>query len=263
MLESLILGMLQGISEWLPVSSEGILFLIKNNFFQDGSLENILKQSLFLHLGTFFAVLVYLRKDVLVLLKSFFSKSDNSYENKKIVNFLILATLISGFIGFFFMQFLLELDYLLDITGKTINLIIGFLLLITAFLQFKSSKAGQRKSNDLNYKDGILLGFMQGLAVLPGLSRSGLTVSGLLLRKFDEYYALKLSFLMSMPIVLAGNIFLNLNSFMFSWVSLIGFLSAFIFGLLTIDILLKIAKKINFGYFVLAFGILLILSVLV
>ena len=92
--------------------------------------------------------------------------------------------------------------------------------------------------------DGVLLGVAQGLAALPGLSRSGLTVSVLLLRKFDGATALKLSFLVSLPIVLFGNLFLNLNDFAFSAEALVGLFFSFLFGILTIDLLLKAAKKI-------------------
>jgi len=98
---------------------------------------------------------------------------------------------------------------------------------------------------------------------LPGLCRSGFTVSALLLRLFDVQDALKLSFFMSLPIVLAGNIILNFNDLIFSNELIWGLIFSFIFGLLTIDLLLKIAKRINFGYFVLIFGLLLLGSVFV
>jgi undecaprenyl-diphosphatase len=99
------------------------------------------------------------------------------------------------------------------------------------------------------------------LAVLPGLSRSGLTISALLLRKFDNASALKLSFLMSLPVVLGGNIVLNFKYFTFSTELLLGLIFSFIFGLLTISLLLKIARKVNFGWFVLIFGVVMIISI--
>jgi len=115
---------------------------------------------------------------------------------------------------------------------------------------------------NLTWTDGIILGIAQGFAALPGLSRSGLTVSALLLRKFDNALSLRLSFLMSLPIVLAGNILLNFNELTWSKGTFWSLLFSFLFGLLTIHFLLKIAKKINFGLFVLFFGILTILSTL-
>jgi len=138
----------------------------------------------------------------------------------------------------------------------------GVLILITAFFLIKAKKIkGERKVIQNN--DSILLGVLQGIAVLPGLSRSGLTVSGLLLRKFDDETALRLSFLMSIPIVLAGNIVLNLNKFSFDGYSLLSLFFSFVFGLLTIDLLLRFARKINFGWFVFIFGMMTILATLV
>jgi len=130
-----------------------------------------------------------------------------------------------------------------------------------AFLELNTKKkGGYRTVRDLKMIDGVLLGIVQGFATLPGFSRSGLTVSALLLCKLDKTYALKLSFLMSLPIVLGGNLVFNFNAFALSVEALVGLFFSFIFGLATIHLLLKIAQKVNFGYFVLFFGILTILS---
>ena len=137
------------------------------------------------------------------------------------------------------------------------------LLLTTGILQIKAKKKEEKKMVDAGNKDGVLLGLVQSFASLPGLSRSGLTVSVLLLRKFRSEAALKLSFLMSLPIVLGGNIILNLDKFNFSLESFSGLLFSFVFGLLTIKLLLKTARKINFGWFVLFFGIIVIISIFV
>jgi undecaprenyl-diphosphatase len=146
-----------------------------------------------------------------------------------------------------------------EVFTKYINLIIGVLLLITAYLLIKAKRGGERTDESLKISDGVILGLTQTFASLPGLSRSGLTVSALLLRKFNSESAIKLSFLMSLPIVLAGNIVLNLGEFSLSINSFLALLFSFAFGFLTINILLKVAKKINFGYFVLVFGVLMIL----
>jgi undecaprenyl-diphosphatase len=128
-------------------------------------------------------------------------------------------------------------------------------------MQIISSKGGEKKIADLNLKEASLLGFMQGLSVLPGVSRSGITVSTLLLRKFDKTSSLVVSFLMSLPIVLAGNIALNWSNFTsITLPLLLGLVFSFLFGILTIDVLIKSSRKINFGYFVLVFAILTILS---
>ena len=275
MLEQIILGIIQGITEWLPISSEGVIVLVAKNFFDEQALEIIIKQALFLHLGTFLAALIYFRKDVWSLLSCFTglfcrcpncnvrTPSINDQEIQKIFKFLVIATLISGFFCFILFKIFSGFEEQLDLSTKAITLIIGLLLLITGGLQIKARTGQHKKASELNNKDGLLLGFMQGLSVLPGLSRSGLTISTLLLRKFDETFALKLSFLMSLPIVLGGNIILNLNCLEFSLEMLLGLIFSFVFGLITIDLLLKLAKKINFGYFILIFAALVLASVFI
>ncbi len=275
MLEQVILGAIQGVAEWLPVSSEGVLILAQTRFFGGQSMEQLVRQALFLHLGTFLAALIYFRKDVWLLIRVLFrSRTSQNPEatplgmrsvtsKNLILRFLIVATLISGFLGFVFIRVFIGLEEELRLSSKAITLVIALLLLITGLLQIKSKRGGYKKAGQLSNKDGLLIGFVQGLAALPGLSRSGLTVSTLLLRKFDSQTSLKLSFLMSLPIVLGGNIILNFKFGMFSFEAICGLLSSFIFGLLTISLLLKLARKINFGYFVLIFGILVIVSVFV
>jgi undecaprenyl-diphosphatase len=258
--EQVILGVVQGIAEWLPVSSEGMIFLIKNNFFPGTSLDNVVKQALFLHLGTFFAALVYLRKDVWRLTKSLFKYPHAKPGDKKVINFLVIATLISGILGLILIKYLVPAIEMF--TTRMINAGIGVLLLLTAFLQIKS-RGGRKANPNINHTDSASLGIAQGLSVLPGLSRSGLTVSTLLLRKFDKTAALRLSFLLSLPIVLIGNIVLNFRDFALISGMIYGMLLSFVFGLLTIHALIKISEKVNFGYFVGGFGILMIVAGLI
>lgn len=263
MLESFILGTIQGIAEWLPVSSEGLIFLVKANFFNFGeTIREITELVLWLHLGTFLAALVYFRKEVWVLSRALFKFKSATENNQRILIFLIISTLVSGILGAILLLSLTYLEGFLTLSAKVLTLAIGILLLVTAGLQFRARGGGLKKADGIKGKDGVILGLAQGLAVLPGLSRSGLTVSVLLLRKFKEDTALKLSFLMSMPIVLGGNIILNMDKLSLNLESLVGLLASFIFGYLTIDVLLRVAKKINFAWFVLGFGVLTILAVL-
>ena len=264
MLEQIILGAIQGVVEWLPVSSEGVILLVIKNFFDaEAGIGAIIHRALFLHLGTFLAALVYFRKDVILLFKALFDYKSASLETKKIFNFLLTATLISGLLGFVLLKAFIELEEQLFLSAKAITMAVGLLLLVTGWLQIKTKKDGVKKIRELSGKDGVLLGLVQALAALPGLSRSGLTVSVLLLRKFNSASALKLSFLMSLPIVLFGNLILNFNDFSFSLEAAVGLFFAFLFGILTIDLLLKTAKKFEFGWFVLGFGVLVILSAMV
>lgn len=253
--QQLILGAIQGITEWLPLSSSGMITLAMTNIFGITNISVILQQALFLHLGTFFAALIYFRKEVRGILT--FRK-----KTRKVLNFLIISTIITGILGIIIMKFLINN---LDLTGKTITFAVGFLLLITGTMQFASRKKGLKTEKEIKNSDGIIVGLAQGLAVLPGVSRSGITTSTLLLKKFNDTSALRLSFLMSLPIVLLGNIFVNLPDITktFTAFSFIGLITSFVFGILTIHILMRISKKINFAWFAIFFAVLMLISVLI
>lgn len=263
MIKSIVLGIIQGITEWLPVSSEGILVLSQISFFNINlEISEIIHYSLFLHLGTFFSALIYFRKDVCDIFKALFNYKNVNEETKKLLNFYIIATASTGIVGFFILRFIKSLDGNLTLTGKSLSLLIGAMLLITAYLQIKrKTKERYKKISDLKKRDGMLLGIVQGLSVVPGLSRSGITVSTFLFRKFDDTVALELSFLMSLPVVLVGNIIFNWNYFYLTINTGIGVLISFVLGFFTIHFLLNIAKKVKFGWFVLIFGILTVASV--
>ena len=266
MIESLILGAVQGIAEWLPISSEGALTLLKINLFESGlGLGELIELALFFHLGTFLAALVYFRKKVYKLFKTLFKYKEANTENRKILTFLIISSLISGILGYLALAGIKGLDSKLELAGEGATLLVGILLLITGLLQFAGRTAGQtRTPKDLKLSDGVFLGVVQSLAILPGFSRSGFTISALLLTKFKEADALTLSFLMSLPAALGANILLNTEKILsFSLNSLLGLIASFIFGLLTIHFLIKAAKKMNFGWFVILFGLLTILFSLV
>lgn len=265
MLEQIVLGTVQGITEWLPVSSKAILILIKINFFHEqGSLDEMIRAALFLHLGTFAAALIYLFSDVKRLTIGCLSFSRQSKADQNVIVFLVISTILSGALGFTLLKFANEITSHFSSTSKIITALIGFLLIGTGVLQLIARRnQGIKQLSDLKLKDGIILGLAQGLAGIPGLSRSGMTVSALLLLKFDDRVALRLSFLMSLPIVLAGNIILNFDKFRLTIESAVGLLFSFLFGIATIHLLLKIAERINFAYFMFFFGTLTILSILI
>jgi len=262
MFESIVLGAVQGITEWLPISSEGFLVLIKVNFFRSSlSIDKLISYALFLHLGTFLAALIYFRKEVYLLVRALFRYKKADQESKKLLIFLVLATIVSGIVGLIILSLLGKFKDDFVLTGKGITFLIGLMLLVTAFLQFRKGKGGERKIADLRMGDSVILGVVQGFSILPGLSRSGLTVSTLLLKRFGNDTSLRLSFLMSLPAVLAGNVILNFNSFVFNVEHIISLIFSFLFGFLTIHLLSKTAQKINFSWFVLIFGLITILFV--
>lgn len=266
MLEYIVLGAVQGLVEWLPLSSEGMVFLVKGNFFFDGeSAGEILRLSLFLHLGTFLAALVYFRKEIVAIFRTAFSYKAASEGNKRLFVFLLLTTLISGPLGYAVSKVFENVSSGFENFGKFVTVFVAVLLFFTAFLIFKAKKQGdkRRTEEDIVKKDAIILGLVQAAAVLPGFSRSGLTVSTLLFRKFDDYSAMRMSFLMSMPIILLGNVVLNFDKMFFTWSALLGVITAFVVGLVTISLFLRLVKRLNFAYFALAFGCLMIVSVFI
>lgn len=259
-LSQVIIGMIQGITEWLPVSSTAFVSLYLTNFLGITNLESLVEIALFFHLGTFLSALIYFKREVKDILVDLTKYKKLEKEKKSTINFLVVATIISGIIGIGLLFLFSNVLDSLEVTGKGITLVIGVLLLITGLIQLNVKKRGIRKTP--NFVDSIVLGVGQGISALPGISRSGITVSALLLRKIDETRALKLSFLLSLPIVFFGNIILNFTDFKGGQIPIFGILSAFVFGFLTIHYLLKLSRKINFGWFCSVFGILMGVSVL-
>jgi len=264
-IQYLILGTIQGITEWLPISSSAMITLISTIFFSVENVEFLIQSALILHIGTLISAIIYFRRDIVKLTKTFFRYKYQDDKSKKTLKFLIISTAISGFLGILILEGIASISNSVDITGKVITLIVSGLLMVTGFSQLKIKSKGLRRERDLRDSDGVLLGIAQGISSLPGISRSGITVSALLLRKIDDAVALKLSFLMSIPIVLLGNIFINLKDFsqVFTLNSLVGIAVAFFIGLLTISGLIKISKKINFGWFLVIFALLMIFSALI
>jgi undecaprenyl-diphosphatase len=243
-LQAFITGTVQGITEWLPISSEGINSLILTQVF-GSSLTAAVMISIWLHIGTLFAAAIYLRKDITRILR----------ERGKEFNFLVIATIAGVIVAAPLM--LIGLEWFVA-TGKGIMILIGVLLIITGIVQL-SAKRRYEGSKQITMIDAVIAGIAQGLAILPGLSRSGLTVSALLFRNYSPTSAIKLSFLMSIPaIAIAG-----------AWTLLQGVVSAtaeaatalatsFIFGLITIAVLLKVAERVNFSCFCFLIGALAI-----
>jgi len=238
MLEYAILGVIQGIFEWLPISSEGVVavasqFLIKN--FQP------IEIALFAHLGTFFAVLIYFRKEWIEVL---------TFKNIILLRFLIIAVIISGIIGFFLYGVIKDIAI-----GNSLLVITGFGLLLTAYCH-RAKKISQVSFNKL----AVISGVLQGLAVIPGLSRSASTIFALSWGKLNPTEILKISYMMSAPVVLAMSGFLFFQNPILiseSWPILI---FSFLIGFLTLSFLLKVAAKIDFFKFALVFALLCFLG---
>jgi undecaprenyl-diphosphatase len=259
-LEPVLFGILQGIFEWLPISSQGNLILIMSVAFGYAS-ELSLKYSVFLHTGTLFAVLVYFRRDVWKILKGLRGYRANFSDDNRLLTFLILTTVLTGLIGYPIFKILVMTSF----AGEVFIGLVGIGLIITGLLQKYSKRKGLKTEKNIGFKDSVILGIAQGLSAIPGISRSGITVSALLLKGYSSKDALRLSFLMSIPAVIAAEIGMALleglpNIGMTD--SLVGIISSFIVGLISIHILLKVAEKIKFWVFCVVIGIVALLPLL-
>lgn len=263
MVEALMLGTIQGIAEWLPISSDGMIVLAKQYLFQsEEGAADLLKFALLLHAGTLVAATVYFRKDVVAILKGLVWWKDADTETRSLIRFLFLSTLVTGAIGLFFLL-LLEKMTIGETPGRILTALTGVALLVTAYFQWKAKRhgAGMREVRDLTIRDALTLGIAQGFTVLPGLSRSGTTVSLLLLRGVADTTALRASFLMSIPVVLFANIALNYKYFLeLTPETIAGIGAAMVWGFVTIKWLMDLAGKVNFTKFVVFFGILALLA---
>lgn len=266
MFDYVLLGTIQGVAEWLPVSSEGVIVLMSSwlGIFGAGEVTEAIQLALFLHLGTFLAALVYFWRDVWQLLGALFSPRAAEANTRKTLWFLAVATLTSSLIGGGLLV-LVDSSEALALSGSVIMAVVGGLLLVTGILELVSDRFGEaaekRDERDLGVLDGVLLGVVQGLAALPGLSRSGTTVAALLLRRYEKTLTLRLSFLLSLPIVLGGNIVLNFSDLAsISSEKLLALGASFVFGILTIHLLLGLARRISFGPLVILFGLLTLLA---
>jgi len=234
----IILGILQGIFEWIPISSEGIV-AIASQYFLKGF--HPIDVAIFLHLGTLLAVLIYFRKEWKEVL---------TLKNKNLFYFLIIATVVSLVVGFPIYKSIKEITI-----GAGLLVVMGFGLLLTSFLQKK------RKSFNLNLNQlAIFSGILQGLSVIPGLSRSGSTIFGLSLGKKNPSEILKISYMMSAPVIFLANFYLYFKNPILvdkGWISLI---FSFLVGIFSLHYLIKFSQKINFQKFTLIFGLLCFLG---
>ncbi|MCH7662380.1 MAG: undecaprenyl-diphosphate phosphatase, partial [Chloroflexi bacterium] len=217
--------------------------------------------ALWLHLGTLLAVVVYFWRDIVSLLKStpgffaniFRTKNEPSFakatedRNENLIRFIIISTIVTGFIGVFVLKSVFESDLL----GLRATFVIGFFLIITGVLQkYARRKPALKSIKNLNTFDAVLLGFFQGLAALPGLSRSGLTISTLLFRGYDDKDALKISFLMSIPAVFGVVVFLLFKGgeSLFNPYVLVALFFAFLFALVLLRGILRPVDAEDDGY---------------
>lgn len=196
----IILGIIQGFTEPLPISSSGHIFLFKNIF--NTNMFNDLNFEIVANFGSFLAILFIFRKDIIELVTAFFGfifkkKKRKQYSSKfKYCLYIIVSTIPVGIVGFLFKDLIEE--KLQNIT------FLGFAFLITALMLFLiRNKTGKKQDEDITLKNAIIIGLIQMITIMPGISRSGTVLVACLLCGFKRDTALKYTFILYFPISIA------------------------------------------------------------
>ena len=248
MLVAIVLGLLQGSTEWLPISSEGVV-ATSYVFFFDRPLSEAVAYALWLHLGTATSALVVFRKEITRIIGGFIAEPRKP---SRLLAYLVVSTITSAVVG---IPLLVSLSEISGRLGAIAMGLVGFFMLITGGIQLRRSVNGTRTRDEVSITDALFAGLAQGCAVLPGLSRSGLTVATLLARNVDRREALVLSFLMSIPASLGAGIYASIDTgLLTSTNALYAAGVAAVVGLITIRILPAVAEKVNFAKFVILVG---------
>ena len=236
MTEVIILSLIQGITEFLPVSSSSHLILISEYLsFQNQSLEIDVS----LHIGSFTAVIFYFYKDI-----------RNFYKNKILLFNILISSLPVIIIGFL----LVKTNIIYKIRGFEV---IAWTTIIFGIFLYISDKFELKKNikNDFNFKSALLIGLLQVLSLIPGVSRSGIAITAARMLNFKRVDAGKISFLISIPVLGAVTIFGIKNiilseSYSFSITNLLAITLAFVSSLITIKYFLSFIKKFDLKFFV-------------
>ncbi len=247
--EAVILSVIQGITEWFPISSSGHLALMQEIFgFQN------LAFLVFLHFSSILAIIVVFRKDIIKLLNL------KEKENLKYIRNLIIALIPAGIIGLVFK------DSIESLFSNVVFL--GFFFIFSGIFIY-STKFAKGKKEKIGLLDSIFIGIFQAIAILPGISRSGFTISSGLFRGLKKQTAITFSFLLAIPLIF-GAFILEIKDLAASDISLniflISFIICFLVSLFVIKLLIRIIKQNKFylfGYYNIIMGILILVWYLV
>jgi undecaprenyl-diphosphatase len=242
--ESIILGIVQGLTEFLPISSSGHLEISKVILGNDFSNKESLLFTIVLHTATAFSTIFFFRKDLWEIINGLFDKKHNTSHNFSIS--IIISMVPAVFVGLFFEE---TINSMFD--GNLI--LVGSMLYITALLLFISDFL-KLKQNEINFKNSFIIGLVQAIAILPGISRSGATIASAVIMGIDREKAARFSFIMVIPLILGSmaksllDNGLNLENFDVISLSL-GFISAFFTGLFACKWMILLVKKSKLYYF--------------
>ncbi|MFX1481682.1 MAG: undecaprenyl-diphosphate phosphatase [Promethearchaeota archaeon] len=250
----IVVALIQGLVEWLPISSEGQVVVFLESFTTIQG--DILSLVVWLHLGTALAVIVRYPRVIFDILR---------LKDRRLFRLLLVATIgtaVTAVPLYFFLK-----DYMTAAQGEILNVLVGVLLLVNAvvlYLPTRKTGGVESTTKDVDDREAVTTGIVQGLAVLPGLSRSGVTISALLMQKVDKETAMKFSFLMSVPAVLAVLVLdvitgstLPPDIGSIDLVLIEGIV--FITGLLSMEFLLQLVRRISFWKLCLVLAVVAIL----
>ena len=236
MIEILILSLIQGVTEFLPISSSSHLILFsKLTNFQNQSLS----LDVSLHIGSFLAVITFFYKDLIEFVK-----------NKDLFIKILISSLPVMILGFLLIQ--------TDLISELRNIkVIGWMTLLFGVLLYISDKFNMHKNieSDFTYRSALMIGFLQMISLVPGVSRSGVTITAARLLKFNRYDAAKISFLLSIPTLAVVSIYgikniVSAENMNISFLNLLSILLSFVFSLITIKYFLQYIKSFSLDIFV-------------
>ena len=243
-INAIILGIIQGLTEFLPVSSSGHLEIAKVILGENKVGEESLLMTVVLHFATALSTIIIFRKDILEILSGLlqFKNNDSFWFSLKIVLSMIPAALVGVFFN----------DEIEALFGGALTLV-GSMLLVTGLLLFLADKA-KASAKKVGIKHAILIGISQAIAILPGISRSGATISTAVLLGIDKEKAARFSFLMVVPLIfgkmakdiLSGDIQYETTTFI---PLVIGFIFAFLTGMFACKWMIKLVKNSQLKYF--------------
>jgi len=254
--QGIILGIIQGLTEFLPVSSSGHLVLGQIFF---GITQSQLSFDISVHVGTLLAVLVVYYSDILAILVSvavFFSKAISSKpvahlfkedQNLQMAGMIIIGSVPTAVIGFVLKQY----EHVLFSS----KILVGFMLILTGTVLWWSKKYyfSENKKQKFGIKEALFIGMIQGVAVIPGISRSGTTIAAGMFMRMDRHRAAKFSFLLSLPAILGAQV-LSIKDMMkegllIDPVTIYATIVSFIIGLIALRILLRLVHSGKFHLF--------------
>jgi undecaprenyl-diphosphatase len=242
--EAFLLGIVQGLTEFLPISSSGHIEISKVILGSSFDKNEGLLFTIILHFATALSTMFIFRKDIINIFKGLLTKKWN--ESKKFSLSILISMIPAVFIGLLYEDFINSLFNGSLILVAAMLYITGLLLFLSDFLKLKNK--------EITYKNSFIIGLAQAIAILPGISRSGATIATSVIMGIDREKAARFSFIMVIPLIF-GSMFKSMIDYDFNLESfnilslLIGFISAFITGLFACKWMIRLVKSSKLYYF--------------